>query len=58
MLKNRIRKLEYKTGMKITIEDIIRFIRCKDSLSAKEQRHIISSNLYQELFNSEAHALG
>ena len=51
MLKNRLSKLENKLGKKVIIEDIIRFVRHKDSLCIKEQNRIITSNLYYYLCN-------
>ncbi len=49
MLNNRINRLEDKLKTYITIEDIIRFIRNKDSLTPNEQHRIISSKLYQQI---------
>lgn len=45
MLNSRIKRLENKLKINITIEDIIRFIRYKDSLTRKEQHRLISSKL-------------
>ncbi len=53
MLKNRLSKLENKLDKKVMIEDIIRLVRYKDSLCAKEQNRIISSDLFQQLNNSK-----
>jgi|CXWL01.1.fsa_nt_gi hypothetical protein len=49
MLTNRIKRLENKLKINITIEDIIRLIRNKDLLTQNEQHRIISSKLYQQM---------
>lgn len=55
MLKNRLSKLENKLDKKVMIEDIIQLVRYKDSLCAKEQNRIISSDLFQQLNNSNTY---
>lgn len=54
ILKNRLRKLENKLDKKIRIEDIIRLLRHKDSLSTKEQNQIIASDLYNYITNFQS----
>lgn len=49
MLNNRIKKLENWQKINITIEDIIRLIRNKDSLTPIEQHRIISSKFFQQI---------
>lgn len=51
MLKNRLSKLESKLGVNITIEDVLRLIRFKDSLNPEEQHRITSSSKYQQITN-------
>lgn len=49
MLRNRLSKLESQLGVNVTIEDILRLIRFKDSLSLEEQNRITTSNKYQQV---------
>lgn len=51
MLKNRLSKLESKLDVNVTIEDVLRLIRFKDSLNPEEQHHITSSSKYQQITN-------
>lgn len=51
MLKNRLSKLESKLGVNVTIEDVLRLIRFKDSLNPEERHRITSSSKYQQITN-------
>lgn len=48
-LKNRITKLELQSGLKVSYEDIIRFIHHKDTMDEREIHRITSSRRFQEM---------
>ena len=58
MLKNRLSKLESQLSVKVTIEDILRLIRFKDSLRPEEQNRITTSNKYQQIMNFLSDTIG
>ncbi len=48
-LRNRIAKLESQSGLKVSYEDVIRFIHYKDTMNEQEIRRITSSRRWKKI---------